>query len=344
MPRLGLISSLTGGAPPSADTTSFISTWATTGSDETLTLPFVSDGNTINFTIDWGDGNTDTVTAHDDDLGQGAIDHVYASADTYTIKMAGTISGFKFNNSGDKTKLKTITQWGTFNISTPAFLYGCSGLTAISAEDAPTITTTNMTSAFQSCTNSSLTFGTGLNLWDVSSVTNMYVMFQGCSYFNGDISDWDTGEVTNMNYMFGFVNQSGSLSTDLGSWDVSKVANFSLMFYNARYFNNDLSDWNTGAATTFAYMFYNADAFEGDGLDSWDIADVTAMDAMFQLATGLTTANYNALLIAWEAQTEQADVTFHAGNATYEAATSAAATARAALVSNGWTITDGGEA
>ena len=43
------------------DLTSFISTWDTTGSDETVTLPFVSSGS-INFTIDWGDGNTDTVT------------------------------------------------------------------------------------------------------------------------------------------------------------------------------------------------------------------------------------------------------------------------------------------
>ena len=49
MPRLGLVSSLTGGAPSSEDTTSFISTWRTTGSDEKVTLPIVSAG-TIDIT------------------------------------------------------------------------------------------------------------------------------------------------------------------------------------------------------------------------------------------------------------------------------------------------------
>ena len=97
--------------------TSFVSTWTTTGSDETVTLPFVNAG-TIDFTIDWGDGNTDTVTAYDDDLGEGAIDHVYSTAATYTIAIGGTITGFRFQNGGDKVKIKTVSQWGTFNINT----------------------------------------------------------------------------------------------------------------------------------------------------------------------------------------------------------------------------------
>ena len=181
MPRLGLGQSLTGGAA-SGPNLNFESTWATTGSDETVTLPFVNDGNTINFTIDWGDGSSDSVTAYNNDLGEGAIDHVYSTAATYTIKMAGTISGFKFDNGGHRTKLKTITNWGSFNISTNDVFYGCSALT-VSAEDAPTISTTDFQNLFRDCS----VFNTDISSWDVSNVTTFYGLFQNCTAFNNGL-------------------------------------------------------------------------------------------------------------------------------------------------------------
>lgn len=68
---------------------------------------------------------------------------------------------------------------------------------------------------------------------------------------------------------------------------------------------------------------------------------VTNMTNMFNGVT-LSTNNYDAILIGWEAQSEQPNVTFSAGNSQYSAG--AATTARTALESNGWTITDGGQA
>jgi hypothetical protein len=59
-------------------------------------------------------------------------------------------------------------------------------------------------------------------------------------------------------------------------------------------------------------------------------------------SSAFSNANYDLLLVAWEAQTEKPNVPFHAGSAKYSAG--APATARAALVANGWTITDSGEA
>ena len=276
MPRLGLGSSLTGGAVASEDLTSFISTWETTGSDEKVTIPFVSSGS-IDFTIDWGDGNTDTVTAYDDNLGGGAIDHTYSSADTYTIAIGGTIRGLKFNNSGDKTKIKTITQWGTLDISTKAAFYGCSALT-ITATDAPTISTTDFDEGFQGCT--SLTgIGDSAAEWDVSSVTTMGGMFYGTA-FNQDIDDWDVGEVTYMGSMFG---ANAVFNQNLGSWDVTKCTNTSSMFNNCTSFaGGNIGNWGskTGAITSMNYMFFNCDAFNHD-ISSWDVSENRSTSNMF---------------------------------------------------------------
>ena len=48
-------------------------------------------------------------------------------------------------------------------------------------------------------------------------------------------------------------------------------------------------------------MFFNNDAFN-QSLSSWDINQVTAFNGFMQNAAGLSTANYDALLIAWDAQ------------------------------------------
>jgi len=87
-----------------------------------------------------------------------------------------------------------------------------------------------------------------------------------------------------------------------------------------------------------SYMFYHCTAFNQD-VSGWDIRQVTNMTNMFNGVT-LSTANYNALLIHWEAQGPQHGVNFHGGNSKYSIA---AAAARASLINNyGWTIFDGG--
>ena len=55
----------------------------------------------------------------------------------------------------------------------------------------------------------------GIELWDVSNVTNMWCTFSR-STFNQDISSWDVSNVKNMVHMF-----SGSdFNQDISSWDV----------------------------------------------------------------------------------------------------------------------------
>ena len=88
-------------------------------------------------------------------------------------------------------------------------------------------------------------------------------------------------------------------------------------------------------------MLLNSDAFNQD-ISSWDVNQVTSLTSFMQNATGLSTANYDALLIAWDAQGAMSfSGTANFGGSKYTGG-GAAATARASLVTKWGGITDGG--
>ena len=69
-----------------------------------------------------------------------------------------------------------------------------------------------------------------------------------------DISKWDVSNVTNMNYMF---NGCISFDGDLSNWNVSNVKDMSCMFYACRKFkNNNLKIWNTEKLEHTYKIFY----------------------------------------------------------------------------------------
>ncbi len=216
--------------------------------------------------------------------------------------------------------------------------------------------------------NGATSFNQSLTGWDVTKVTTMADMFNGATAFNGSISGWNPIAVTTMRYMFAnttVFNQNltttgsawnttsltdmfamffiaSAFNGDVSGWNTAGVTDMSFAFSNATAFNQDLSSWNTGGATTMVGVFRDASVFNQD-LSGWDVADVTTMANMFNGVT-LSTANYSAILVGWEAQTLQTGVTFHGGSSKYSSG--AAAIARASLVNagtNNWTITDGGQ-
>ena len=178
-------------------------------------------------------------------------------------------------------------------------------------------------------------FNQDISSWDVSKVTNMIAMFRDNTAFNQNIGSWNVSSVTNMTQMFFATN----FNQDISGWNVSSVTNMAQMFQSNPAFNQNIGGWNTSSVTNMFYMFGYATSFDQD-INLWNITLVTDMTNMF-ISVTLSTANYDALLIGWEAQVEQPNVTFSGGNSKYSAG--AAATARAALVANGWTITDGGQ-
>jgi len=363
----------------------FVSIWKTdnagTSGDNQITLPLVSNG-TYDFTVNWGDGNEDTITAWDD----AAKTHTYDTAGTYEVTIDGQITGWAFANSGDEEKILEITNWGQFGFGdTSNQFFGCKNLT-ISAADIPDLTgTTNLSRAFEDCI--SLETVPNMDDWDTSGVTDMGRMFWNATVFNQDIGDWDTSSVTDMSDMFykaetfnqdigswdtssvtdmdGMFEYTAMFNRDIGSWDTSSVTDMGSMFYgadefnqdiggwdtssvtymgamfkNALAFNQDIGDWDTSSVTDMGNMFYGADEFDQD-ISAWDVSSVTSMQNMFYDVT-LSTANYDALLIGWERQSVQNDVSFHGGNSKYSSGDAAVARGRLIRHHN-WTIDDGGE-
>jgi len=194
--------------------------------------------------------------------------------------------------------------------------------------------TTSLQSAFAYCTTLGGESG-AMNGWDTHTITDMSHLFSGASSFNQNIGRWDTSSVTNMGWMFEGAN---SFNQDIGDWDTSSVITLLSAFSGATSFNQDISGWDTSSLTDISALVYGASLFNQD-LSPWDISSVdTAYDMLVD--SGISTQNYDALLISWAAQDLQSGVTFDAGDIRYSPG--AAADARQKLTDDyGWIITDG---
>jgi len=207
----------------SSGLTGFVFDIDTTGgsSNTQFTLP-LSGAGTTNILVDWGDGNTDTITS----ASQAEKLHTFSTRGNYTITITGTLETFLVNNYADKDKIKEIKNWGNGNGLTLAsnsgsFFYGASNVT-VTATDQPTITTTNFQQLFRSA--SSIVSGVGN--FDVSSVTNLIFAFYQASNFNEDLSSWDVSNVTNFNFCF----EASSIDQNFAAWDMTSATSVRRMF------------------------------------------------------------------------------------------------------------------
>jgi len=281
---------------------------------------------TTSMTVYWGDGNSDVITTYN----QAELTHVYASSGTYQISCDGSFYGIRFAGAGDRLKLSSIDNWGTNQWGNMQFaFYNCTNMVGTYTDSPDTSLVTNMYLTFANCSsfNSPLTF-------DCSAVTTMYQMFLGCSSFNSDIKFTNMSNVLDMRNMF-YANTV--LNSNIILADTSNVTQMSGMFQGCPVFNQPLN-LDTSSATSFASMFLYAGAFDQD-ISAWNISSLTNAASMF-FGSSFSTANYDLLLVSWQAQAHNNGVSFSAGNAKYNAG--APATAKAGLITDLWTITDGG--
>jgi surface protein len=299
-----------------------------TSGDAEFTIP-TDDSWAYDYYVDCDNNGIDEKTGEADDT-----TCTYDAEGNYTIAIRGIFPAIFFVNAGDKDKLLSVEAWGSqkWKGFASAF-YGCSHM-VINAPDNPDLSNTqNMSGMFRNAS----AFNQNIGDWDISHVTQLSYMFYGARSFDQNISDWNTSNVTGM---LGTFWNASSFNQDIGNWDVSHVSNFYHFFFGASAFNQDIGDWNTSNATRMNEMFRGATAFDQD-LGHWDISLVTDMTRMLQDVT-LSTANYDALLTGWAAQTVQSGVKFHGGNSQYSAAGQTAHDTLTNSEDNNWTITDGG--
>jgi hypothetical protein len=358
-----------GAAPVNLD---FVSTWDTTkagSASDTIVLPMTAGV----ATVDWGDGTVNTANTH-----------TYASGGIKTVTISGTISGFRFANGGDKLKIINVSNWGTFDISTNQTFFGCSNLQCTATDVPIISTTSLSytfygCSLFNGVVNDwdvsgvsngerifmlATSFNQDLNNWDISSFTNISNMFTGASSFDGNLSGWTLSSVTaatgflqgtafnnssinawdvsNIQIFNNFFRET-SFNQDISGWDMSSATRVDQMFYGNTSFNQNIGGWLLSNCTRMDYMLYNNDSFDQD-ISGWDVNQVSNFFSFMLSATGLSTVNYDALLIAWDAQGAMSySGTVNFGGSQYTAG-GAAEAARTSLISKWGGITDGGAA
>ena len=95
----------------------------------------------------------------------------------------------------------------------------------------------------------------------------------------------------------------------IGNWYVNNVSNFTSTFYNTDSYQHSLAtqsvsldgvsytSWDIGNAG-LGNMFYFS-GFDGEGVNTWDVSNVTTFGAHFMNESGLTTSNYDNILVGW---------------------------------------------
>ncbi len=215
---------------------------------------------------------------------------------------------------------------------------------------------TSLYSAFYGRTE----FNADISNWDVSNITNFERVFAYASAFNQPIGDWNISNATNIKYMFisatsfnqpiggwdvsnitaattGALEDADSFNQDLSGWDVSNMTSIASMFHRADSFNQDLSSWDVSNITNMNWTFHRASSFN-QNLSEWNIGNLETMGGCFAYS-GLSTENYDNILIGWEQQNVQQNVQFGAWDKFY----CNSETQRQSMIDNfGWTINDAG--
>lgn len=148
-------------------------------------------------------------------------------------------------------------------------------------------------------------FNQPIDKWNVSSVTDFSSMFAGTTLFNQNIGGWNVSNGSSMTSMFDSstsFNNGGSPS--INNWVVTggTGSHLTTIFQDATAFNQPVGNWDVSNMTSLLNMFDGATSFN-QSLANWDIRGVTtsipgSMNGLLD-DCGMSTANYDATLIAW---------------------------------------------
>lgn len=175
----------------------FITTWKTdntgTSGPTSITIPTYH-LYTYNYDVDWNnDGSYESLNV------EGDITHNYEVAGVYTVRIRGKFPAIYFNNTGDKSKIIGLEQWGNLEWGTMAnAFYGTNNL-RLNAHDVPDLSrVSSLINMFREASS----FNSDLGLWDVSNVIAMKGMLTntGLSIVNYDktLIGWASQGITDL--------------------------------------------------------------------------------------------------------------------------------------------------
>ena len=230
--------------------------------------------NSVNFTIDWGDGYTETVnggTQYSDYIG-----HTYSAAGVYTISLSGQTSWFEV---GDGVELEPSIS----RILTP--IVGITGLTSLS----------------------NTFFGIGIteipaDLFDYSceNVTDFSYVFQACNYITS-IPNALFFNCQNATYFRAAFYSSGITSIPSDLFDnCPNVTSFHSIFRDCPNLTSIPSGLfsNCLNVTNFEQTFYYCTNLTGDAPEFWTRDPEPDGSLCFHDDTGLT--NYASIPAGWK--------------------------------------------
>jgi surface protein len=309
--------------------------------------------------------------------------HVYSSAGTYYVTITGKLEGWGIDDNatikGSFAQLAEVYEWGPLELGGGSddikHFYPCPNMVWSATDRLNLGNCTNLYQTFGGC--ASLGSNGFVNM-NTSAVTDFALMFYGCDNFNMDFSPEfsteslaggggaglyaflgtsSTGSFTksfpdafmahcNRNTDFGFFlqNQVSYNNSQISNLNTSNTTNAAKMFEGCTAFNQNISGWDVSLLTNATSMFQGCTAFN-QNISGWDVSLLTDATSFMEDCDNYSTANYDALLTAWNAQNVSDDVTIHFGDQTKYTGGGSAASARADLVSShNWSITDGGTA
>ena len=200
--------------------------------------------------------------------------------DTSKLAEGWTIENIK----GKKYELIYIDKEPWYDASKMPQWYGSSTVIKISFLDK--VVPENIEYWFVSLTN--LTTIENMNNLDTSNVTDMSVMFGGCSSLTSiNLTGLDTSNVTSMQDMF--MDCTLLTNVDITGLNTSKVTRMYRMFMRCNNIQNlDLSNWDTSNVESMAMMFCDCTSLTNLNLSGWNTAKVYGMMQMFDGCTSLT--------------------------------------------------------
>ncbi len=248
--------------------------------------------------------------------------------------------------------------FNTAAVTNMSFMFfGCTAYNQPLPASFNTAEVTNMSAMFQFCNAYNQPLPTSFN---TAAVTNMGFMFFGCSAYNQPLpASFNTAKVTNMEGLF-----YGCTAYDQplpASFNTTEVTNMSATFQLCSAYNQPLpASFNTAAVTNMSYMFFNCTAYNQPLPASFNTTKVTDMESLFEDCTafnqnvgsfdittatkmsnifkgsGISIANYDAILTAWNAG---GYTNKNLGDASPLKYCASAADRNTLITTKGWTIT-----